>query len=524
MQLLERVRAGEPFAIGLQNEGAHQTHEGAEPLTRLIVAKLGGKMALSSLLPMLEGLGLTVVEEVPTRLEGTPDDGAYLHDFGVLLGRRRSSTSTHLGEVVEDTVVAILRGDAESDLLNGLVTRAALPWGDVQILRAYRRYRQMVRREFTGDVPEPGADRPCRDGRADRRALPRALRPPRAIRSSRASSTRCATRSARASTPSRASTRIASCGGSCSSSLATVRTNAYRPERGRRLSLKLRSADVPSMPEPAPLYEVFVSDPEMEGIHLRGGLVARGGIRWSDRREDYRTEVLGLMKAQMVKNAVIVPDGSKGGFVLKRPPSGRDELREEVRRQYSTLIRGLLDVTDSMVGGAVVHPPGVRVHDGDDPYLVVAADKGTAALSDTANAIALEYGFWLGDAFASGGSTGYDHKALGITARGAWESVRRHFRELGHDTERRAVHRRRHRRHVRRRLRQRDAALGSDPPDRRVRPPPCLPRPGARHRALVRRARRGCSSSVRPLRGPTTTPRCSRRAAECSRAARSRSS
>jgi glutamate dehydrogenase len=218
--------------------------------------------------------------------------------------------------------------------------------------------------------------------------------------------------------------------------LATVRTNLYRPDRGRRLSLKLRSADVPSMPDPKPLYEIFVTDPEMEGVHLRGGPVARGGIRWSERREDYRTEVLGLMKAQMVKNAVIVPVGSKGGFVLKRPlPADRGELNEEVRRQYSTLIRGLLDVTDTMVAGEVVHPEGVRIHDGDDPYLVVAADKGTAALSDTANAIALEYGFWLGDAFASGGSTGYDHKALGITARGAWESVRRHFRELGHDVD-----------------------------------------------------------------------------------------
>ena len=170
----------------------------------------------------------------------------------------------------------------------------------------------------------------------------------------------------------------------------------------------------------------------MEGIHLRGGRVARGGIRWSD-REDYRTEVLGLMKAQMVKNAVIVPVGAKGGFVLKHRRPIASELREEVVRQYSTLLRGMLDVTDNLVGGEVVHPPGVRVLDEDDPYLVVAADKGTATLSDTANAISDEYGFWLGDAFASGGSTGYDHKALGITARGAWESVKRHFRELGLD-------------------------------------------------------------------------------------------
>ncbi len=394
-------------------------------------------MALSSLLPILEGLGLTVVEEVPTRLEGAPDDGAYLHDFGVLVDGAQLDLD-RLALPIEQAVLAILAGDAESDLLNGLVTRAALPWEDVQMLRAYRRYRQMVRREFTEtyqsqvliDHAETAAliialfharfgsvDAPATEAEAD------ALRDEIAARID--------------AVPSLDEDRILR--GFLQLVLATTRTNAYRPDRGRRLSLKLRSADVPSMPDPKPLYEIFVCDPEMEGVHLRGGPVARGGIRWSDRREDYRTEVLGLMKAQMVKNAVIVPVGSKGGFVLKRPlPADRGELDAEVRRQYSTLIRGLLDVTDTMVAGAVVHPPDVRVHDGDDPYLVVAADKGTAALSDTANAIAIEYGFWLGDAFASGGSTGYDHKALGITARGAWESVRRHFRELGHDVQERS--------------------------------------------------------------------------------------
>jgi glutamate dehydrogenase len=433
VRLLERVRGGAPFAAGLQNEDAHHTHEGADPLTRIVVAKLGGKMPLSSLLPVLEDLGLTVVEEVPTRLEGLPDDDAFLHDFGVLLDGAQLQLDA-LAPVIEEAILAILTGEAESDLLNGLIARAAVPWGDVQILRSYRRYRQMVRREFTEtyqsqvliDHAETAAlildlfharFGPSESSEPDREAaLAEAI-------------------SARIDdVPSLDEDRILR--GFLQLVLATVRTNAYRDDRGRRLSLKLRSADVPSMPAPAPLFEVFVSDPEMEGIHLRGGRVARGGIRWSDRREDYRTEVLGLMKAQTVKNAVIVPVGSKGGFVLKRPPSGRDELRDDVRRQYSTLIRGLLDVTDTIVSGAVVHPPGVRVHDDDDPYLVVAADKGTAALSDTANAIAAEYGFWLGDAFASGGSTGYDHKALGITARGAWESVRRHFRELGHDVER----------------------------------------------------------------------------------------
>jgi glutamate dehydrogenase len=434
--LLERVRLGEPFAVGLQNEQPQHTHEGAEPLTRLVVAKLGGKMSLSSLLPILEGLGLTVVEEVPTRLEGAPDDGAYLHDFGVLADARQLDLG-RLSTAIEQAVLAILVGDAESDLLNGLVTRAAVPWGDVQILRAYRRYRQMVRREFTEtyqnqvliDHAETAAAIlelfHARFGRLDAPAPAEEVDALRDAIGARIDAV-----------PSLDEDRILR--GFLQLVLATTRTNAYRPERGRRLSLKLRSADVPSMPDPKPLYEIFVCDPEMEGVHLRGGPVARGGIRWSDRREDYRTEVLGLMKAQMVKNAVIVPVGSKGGFVLKRAqPTDRTELNAEVRRQYSTLICGLLDVTDTMVGGAVVHPANVRIHDGDDPYLVVAADRGTAALSDTANAIAVEYGFWLGDAFASGGSTGYDHKALGITARGAWESVRRHFRELGHDVEER---------------------------------------------------------------------------------------
>ncbi len=188
------------------------------------------------------------------------------------------------------------------------------------------------------------------------------------------------------------------------------------------------------MPKPHPLFEIFVYSPEMEAIHLRAGMVSRGGIRWSDRREDYRTEVLGLMKAQKVKNAVIVPDGSKGGFILKRQPATVDALKQEVMIQYVTFMQGMLDVTDNLVeGGEVLHPEGVRVLDGPDPYLVVAADKGTATFSDTANAVSERYGFWLGDAFASGGSQGYDHKALGITARGAWESVKRHFRELGLD-------------------------------------------------------------------------------------------
>jgi glutamate dehydrogenase len=223
--------------------------------------------------------------------------------------------------------------------------------------------------------------------------------------------------------------------------LATLRTNYFQsaPDRDPKdyLSFKFDPTRIPELPLPRPMFEIFVYSPRTEGIHLRGGEVARGGIRWSDRREDFRTEILGLMKAQTVKNAVIVPVGAKGGFVVKQPPAsgGRDAQMQEVVACYRTLICGMLDLTDNLAGNRVVPPPQVVRYDGDDPYLVVAADKGTATFSDIANGISAEYGFWLGDAFASGGSTGYDHKAMGITARGAWESVERHFRALGVDVQ-----------------------------------------------------------------------------------------
>ena len=218
-----------------------------------------------------------------------------------------------------------------------------------------------------------------------------------------------------------------------------LRTNFFQRDREDALktylAFKLDPSRLSWLPEPRPAFEIFVYSPRTEGVHLRGGRVARGGLRWSDRREDFRTEVLGLMKAQMVKNAVIVPVGAKGGFVVKRPPEGgdREELLAEVEACYRTFIRALLDLTDNIVDGETVGPPGVVRYDENDPYLVVAADKGTATFSDMANSVAAEYDFWMGDAFASGGSSGYDHKRMGITAAGAWESVKRHFRELGHN-------------------------------------------------------------------------------------------
>ena len=219
----------------------------------------------------------------------------------------------------------------------------------------------------------------------------------------------------------------------------SLRTNFYQlgadGDPKPYVSIKLASREIELLPLPRPLFEVYVYSPHVEGCHLRGGQVARGGLRWSDRKEDFRTEVLGLMKAQMVKNAVIVPVGSKGGFVVKRPPAegGREALMKEGIACYRTFISGLLDVTDNLDGSAVLPPKDVVRRDPDDPYLVVAADKGTATFSDIANGVAIDYGFWLGDAFASGGSVGYDHKAMGITSRGAWEAVKRHFREIGRD-------------------------------------------------------------------------------------------
>ena len=422
---LERLEAAEDdFLVALQNaEGK------SGPRTRLSLYKRGGKVALSDFLPILEHVGLRVHDERPTRLKHGDGD-TFIQNFGVLGPDGAPLDLADAGERVADLVAAVRRGDTESDWLNRLVVIAGLTWQQVAVLRAYRTYRQRVNARFgakydadafashpltTGLLvryfelrmdpsrePDPEAEAALREEIVSEFDLIESLDEDRILRDQLALIE------------------------------ATLRTNAFRPGRGA-LAIKLRSADVPGMPQPAPFVEIFVHHTHLEGIHLRGGLVARGGLRWSDRL-DFRTEVWGLMRAQMTKNAVIVPTGAKGGFIVKQRPDDPGELRAAVEDRYRSFIRALLDVTDNIVDGAVVHPPGVRVLDGEDPYFVVAADKGTATFSDIANAIAEdEYGFWLGDAFASGGSAGYDHKGLGITARGAWESVKRLFRELGLD-------------------------------------------------------------------------------------------
>ncbi len=422
LNLEELASSPDGFVVGIGNESA------GERLTRVRLYKTGGKVDLSAFMPLLESLGLRVVEEIPVHLEG--EGRVFIHDFGVLDARGAVLELEGVAEAVRDALGAMWRGEAEVDSLNRLVIVGGLTWDQIHVLRAYRTYRMRVSARFTDeyrndamaanphiaarlvDLFEAKFDQ-VRDASADEAA---------AIRDQ-------VVEDLQAVASLDQDLILRSLLGTIE---ATVRTNAYRPDR-LALAIKLRSADVPEMPKPFPLFELFVYSPTMEAIHLRGGLVARGGIRWSDRKEDYRTEVLGLMKAQRVKNAIIVPDGSKGGFILKRRPATPDELKEEVLTQYVTFMHGLLDLTDNYVQGTIVHPEGVRVLDGPDTYLVVAADKGTATFSDTANGVSEQYGFWLGDAFASGGSAGFDHKALGITARGAWESVKRHFRQLGVD-------------------------------------------------------------------------------------------
>jgi glutamate dehydrogenase len=426
IQNIERLsRSDSDVIVRLQNERAAVNPPGVlDPLTRITVYCSTGKLNLSEMMPHIENLGLVVVEEVPTRLKD--EDGTFIHDFGVLTVEGEELDIEVTGGRIAHAIDAALEGEIESDSLHRLLVSTTLDHNEITILRAYRSYWRLVTPSFSiGYVDNALAAHPqiAED-------LVRLFE----VRFDPGSDT------VQAETISK---RIVAALDDVSSLDedrilrgflglidATERANVRVHDR-RSLSLKFRSADVPEMPDPKPLYEIFVYSRDIEGVHLRGGSVARGGLRWSDRMEDYRTEVLGLMKAQMTKNAVIVPTGAKGGFVIKRPAEAGRPTYDEVRDGYEVFIRGLLDITDNFSDGTVVPPREVVRHDGDDPYLVVAADKGTASFSDTANTIARDYGFWLDDAFASGGSAGYDHKALGITARGAWESVRRHFLDLG---------------------------------------------------------------------------------------------
>ncbi|HKY77645.1 MAG TPA: NAD-glutamate dehydrogenase, partial [Acidimicrobiia bacterium] len=432
----------ESLTFGNISLSLSQPPEG-DGLLRFKLFSAGRPIPLSNVLPLLENMGVRVLDQRPYEVRASGDDEiVWIHDFGL---QPSESLRVDGGDLEADGVKGIFteafaatwRGEAENDGFNRLVLGASLTAREVEVLRAYSRYLRQVGSAFSQSymartlAANPHIARllvelfqarfdPARQPDSDDEASALTKRLEAEIDAVASLDEDRILRSFLALVQ------------------ATLRTNWFRPgEPGHPVVFKLDPAQVPDLPLPRPRYEIFVCSPRVEGVHLRGGRVSRGGLRWSDRQEDFRTEVLGLMKAQMVKNAVIVPVGAKGGFVMKRPPTfgDRDAVVAEVEACYRDFVSGLLDVTDNIVGGEVVHPPAVHTYDGDDPYLVVAADKGTATFSDLANSIAADYGFWMGDAFASGGSSGYDHKKMGITAKGAWESVKRHFRDLGVNAE-----------------------------------------------------------------------------------------
>ena len=405
---------------------------------RFKLFRVSAPVPLSDSLPMLERMGLRVLEERPYRVARAAGDAVWIHDFGLEVHADAAEVDPDAaGALFEEAFAAVFRGEVENDDFNRLVLGAGLAAREVVVLRAYARYLRQTGFPLSQSFVESTLAAHPAIARRLVSLFTRRFDPER-DQAAAAEQEGAAIRDALESVANLSEDRVLR--QLLALVLATTRTNFFRTDEAGRvrpfLSFKFDPARVPGLPEPKPMFEIFVYSPRFEGVHLRGGRVARGGLRWSDRHEDFRTEVLGLVKAQMVKNAIIVPVGSKGGFVLKRAtPADREAWQREGVACYQDYLRGLLDLTDNLVGGKVVPPPQVRRHDGDDPYLVVAADKGTATFSDYANAISKEYGFWLGDAFASGGSAGYDHKAMGITARGAWESVKRHFRESGVDTQ-----------------------------------------------------------------------------------------
>jgi len=389
---------------------------------------------LSDVVPALENFGFRVVEEVSTLIGG--GTLGHMHRFVLDLGDGDAAALLSRANIIEGAIATVLEGTAENDRFNDLVVttgfdpravvllralfrylrQTGLSYGLITVVEALRRHPNIARAvvDLFAALHDPSAKKRDTAREVAESAIEHGLYQVAAIDEDRVLRLL------------RAVVR------------ATLRTNFYAPAGQTAIAFKFDSAKVPGLPAPVPWREIWVYSPRVEGIHLRAGPVARGGLRWSDRRDDFRTEILGLMKAQRVKNAVIVPTGAKGGFfpkMLPNPAADRDAWLAEGTESYRIFIRTLLSVTDNIVGGKVLHPAQVVVHDGEDPYFVVAADKGTATFSDVANAIALEHDFWLGDAFASGGSVGYDHKAMGITAKGAWVSVQRHFAELGTDVQ-----------------------------------------------------------------------------------------
>jgi glutamate dehydrogenase len=426
--MLRLRESGTEFAVRLVEHPERWT---------LVVYRSGTPITLSDVLPQLQHMGLEVVDEHPYQFAGSSSAGSFwIYEFGLRPPPAAASGSLH--EIFEDALTALWYGQNEDDGFNALVVTAGLTWRQVTLLRAYAKCMRQGGIGFSEDYVQ----RVLRSNGAITRLLIRLFesRFDPAKQSGAAERCEAITEEIRGQLDEVVSLDHDRILRSYLALIdATLRTSYYKQDSPGgvdgppSLALKLDPGGVPGLTSPRPKFEIYVYSSRLEGVHLRFGRVARGGLRWSDRLEDFRTEVLGLVKAQEVKNAVIVPSGAKGGFVCKRlpDPSDREAYQAEVLACYKTFIAAMLDVTDNIDGEEVVPPPGVVRRDGDDPYLVVAADKGTATFSDTANEIAARYGFWLGDAFASGGSEGYDHKKMGITARGAWESVKWHFAAIG---------------------------------------------------------------------------------------------
>jgi glutamate dehydrogenase len=435
IERLEELRRGAPIAVTLYRADAGDARE-----LGFKIYRAGTPVALSEVLPVLEHLGLKVITETPYEIAPAEGGPAWMQDFSLTIPSGEVDVGRDRARF-EEAFLRLWSGSMESDGLNRLVLMAGLDWRQVVVLRLYVKVLRQAGSAYSQAYMEDALS-----------AYPAIARNLAALFERRFDPQRDKGRDADQAKLVAAIERDLDAVQSLDEDRIlrsflllvqkSLRTNYYqRDAKGEPkpyLSVKLLSRELDLLPLPRPLYEIYVLSPRIEGVHLRGGKVARGGIRWSDRKEDFRTEILGLMKAQMVKNAVIVPTGSKGGFVVKRPPAPSDpKWREAFQAEgvecYKTLLRGLLDLTDNIEGARIVPPRDVVRHDADDPYLVVAADKGTATFSDIANSVSAEYGFWLGDAFASGGSAGYDHKVMAITARGAWEAVKRHFREIGTD-------------------------------------------------------------------------------------------
>ncbi|MGW7093709.1 NAD-glutamate dehydrogenase [Streptomyces sp. NPDC054874] len=437
---LETLKQGEKdFALSLYEP------VGAGPGERRFkIYRTGEQVSLSAVLPALQQLGVEVVDERPYELRCADRTHAWIYDFGLRMPLANGNGG-HLADDArarfQEAFAAVWKGEAENDGFNALVLGAGLNWRQAMVLRAYAKYLRQAGSTFSQDYMESTLRNNVHTTRLLVSLFEARMSPGRQSAGTELTDGLLEElEGALDQVASLDEDRILR--SFLTVIKATLRTNFFQhTDDGTPhsyVSMKFDPQAIPDLPAPRPAYEIWVYSPRVEGVHLRFGKVARGGLRWSDRREDFRTEILGLVKAQMVKNTVIVPVGAKGGFVAKQLPDpsvDRDAWFAEGIAAYRTFISALLDITDNMVVGEVVPPADVVRHDEDDTYLVVAADKGTASFSDIANEVAVAYGFWLGDAFASGGSAGYDHKGMGITARGAWESVKRHFRELGHDTQ-----------------------------------------------------------------------------------------